>query len=64
MKKVGFCIICLLLLAVISIPCAAAEKTSRIEALQVTAIEPYKNAYNGFLKELEKNGIVKGQNLT
>ena len=64
MRKVGFCIICILLLAVISIPCPAAEKTYRIEVLQVTAIEPYKNAYNGFLKELERNGIVKGQNLT
>ena len=64
MKRVGFCIVLLFLLGNFSIPCAAAEKIYRIEVLQVTAIDPFKNAYNGFLKELEKNGIVKGQNLT
>jgi putative ABC transport system substrate-binding protein len=64
MKKGGFCVIWLFLLVLFSIPCLAAEKTYRIEVLQVTAIDPFKNAYNGFLKELEKNGIVKGQNLT
>ncbi|HVN72333.1 MAG TPA: ABC transporter substrate binding protein, partial [Desulfomonilia bacterium] len=64
MKRGGLCVIWLFLLVVFSLPCPAAEKTYRIEVLQVTAIEPYKNAYNGFLKELEKNGIVKGQNLT
>jgi putative ABC transport system substrate-binding protein len=64
MKRGGFCIVLLFVLVIFSIPCLAAEKTYRIEVLQVTAIEPFKNAYNGFVKELEKNGIVKGQNLT
>jgi putative ABC transport system substrate-binding protein len=40
------------------------EKNYRIEVLQVTDIGPFQNAYTDFLKELEKNGIVQGKNLT
>lgn len=43
--------------------CFAEEKKIRIEVLQVTDIEPFDKAYQGFMKELEKNGLVKGRNL-
>ena len=53
-----------LFLVASSIPCLAEEKNYRVDVLQVTAIGPYQSAYTGFLKELEKNGIVQGKNLT
>jgi len=61
-KSVLFCI-CFFILVVLSFPCLGQEKTYRIETLQVTAIEPYQNSYDGFLKVLEENGIVQGKNL-
>jgi putative ABC transport system substrate-binding protein len=36
----------------------------RIGVLQVTDIEPYQQAYDGFLKALREQGIVAGRNLT
>ena len=50
----------------LAIPCLAEEKTYKIEVLQVLndkAAPPFQHAYMGFLKELERNGIVQGKNL-
>jgi putative tryptophan/tyrosine transport system substrate-binding protein len=62
-KGAVFCIGAFMLV-MLSIPCFGAEKTYRIETLQVTAIEPFNLSYNNFIKELAKNGIVQGKNLT
>ncbi len=43
--------------------CLAEEKKIRIEVIQVTNIEPFQKSYTGFVKELERNGFVKGKNL-
>jgi putative ABC transport system substrate-binding protein len=48
----------------LSIPCLAQEKTYKVEVLQITALEELQSVYDGFIKELEKNGIVQGKNLT
>lgn len=44
-------------------PCQAQDKMYRIEALQVTDIEPYKLCYDKFIDELGRNGLVQGKNL-
>lgn len=36
----------------------------KVEVLQVTDIEPYQEAYNGFLKSLQASGLVAGKNLS
>lgn len=38
--------------------------TFKIEVLQVTDIEPYQQALDGFLHALQSNGIVQGKNLS
>jgi putative ABC transport system substrate-binding protein len=48
----------------ISVPCPAQERTYRIEVVQVTDLKVFQMAYDGFLRELEKNGIIQGKNLT
>ena len=40
-----------------------AQDSYRIEVLQVSKINPFDWAYEGFVEELAKNGIVEGQNL-
>lgn len=35
----------------------------KVEVLQVTDIEPYRDALNGFLKSLQSSGLVDGKNL-
>ena len=35
----------------------------KVEVLQVTDIEPYREAYDGFMKTLRDNGLVEGKNL-
>lgn len=42
---------------------AFAKDSYRIEVLQVSKINPFDWAYEGFIEELAKNGIVKGKNL-
>ncbi|MBA5687252.1 ABC transporter substrate-binding protein [Rugamonas apoptosis] len=37
--------------------------TFRVEVLQVTDIEPYQEAYAGFLSALQRNDVVAGKNL-
>ncbi|HVN71794.1 MAG TPA: ABC transporter substrate binding protein [Desulfomonilia bacterium] len=39
------------------------QKTYRIEVLQVTDIDPFQKAYEGFIQELKDNGLVEGKNL-
>jgi putative tryptophan/tyrosine transport system substrate-binding protein len=63
MKRATFAMI-LLFITVASPACFSADKTYRIEVLQVTNIEPYQKSYEGFLKVLDNNGIVQGKNLT
>lgn len=36
----------------------------KVEVLQVTDIEPYRDALNGFLKSLQASGLVDGKNLS
>ena len=36
----------------------------KVEVLQVTDIEPYQEAYNGFIKSLQASGLVAGKNLS
>ena len=43
--------------------CIAAQ-SYRIEALQVSNIEPYNKSYQGFVEELKKGGLVEGKNVT
>ena len=40
-----------------------AQDSYRIEVLQVSKINPFDWAYEGFVEELARNGIVQGQNL-
>jgi putative tryptophan/tyrosine transport system substrate-binding protein len=44
-------------------PCCAEEKTYRIEVLQITDLILYRSAYEGFVKGLEKCGLVQGKNV-
>jgi len=39
-------------------------RTFRVEVLQVTDIEPYQEAMNGFLGSLQANGLAAGKNLS
>ena len=43
-------------------PGYAQDRTYRIEVLQIVALAPFQDAYEGFVKELEKNGLVQGKN--
>ena len=63
-KKEVFFGVCFLLLVFLSVPCFAAEKNYRIDVLQVTNIPVFQTCYSSFFKELAKNGIVQGKNLT
>ncbi len=63
MRKGVLLFACFCSLLVLSAPCFAQDKTFRIETLQVTAIEPYQNSYDSFLKALEEGGLVQGVNL-
>ena len=49
---------------VFSGPCFAQEKTYKIEVLQVTNLVSFQMAYEGFIKEMERNGLVQGKNLS
>jgi len=64
MNKTGVLILCIVTGIILSSVCSAQEKNYRIEVLQVTAIEPYQQAYESFLTELEKGGLAQGRNLT
>ncbi len=54
----------LVVLAACMLPFNAQAEMYRIEVLQVTQIGPFDASYQGFVDELEKNGIVEGKNLT
>lgn len=41
-----------------------AEEKYKIEVFQVAAVAPFQTIYDTFVKDLEKNGLVKGKNLT
>jgi putative ABC transport system substrate-binding protein len=63
-KKVFLFPVCTLLFLMCAAPCPAQDRHYRIEALQVTAIEPFNVCYQGFVDELAKQGIIEGKNLT
>ena len=56
------CVSCFLVALLCSIP-ALAKDSYHIEVLQVSKINPFDWAYEGFIEELANNGIVLGQNL-
>lgn len=62
MRRYCFLVVFLVLFTGMSFPCFS--QNFKIEVLQVTDIEPFDNTLNGFLQELEKNGLVQGENLT
>jgi putative ABC transport system substrate-binding protein len=64
MKKMMFLAVAVLFLAVFGTPCSAEEKKVTIEVLQVTDIDVFNQAYQGFIQELKSNGFVQGANLT
>jgi putative tryptophan/tyrosine transport system substrate-binding protein len=56
------CVFVLVLVLLFSLP-TFAKDTYHVEVLQVSKINPFDWAYEGFVNELAKNGIVKGKNL-
>ncbi|HNY63984.1 MAG TPA: ABC transporter substrate-binding protein [Deltaproteobacteria bacterium] len=64
MKKGILVCLCLVMAVGFSMSCFAADKSYRIEVLQVTKIEPFDNAFNSFVKALADRGLVQGKNLT
>ncbi len=64
MKKVVFALVCTMLVVGMALPCQAEEKVFKVEVLQVMReAAPFQNAYAGFIKELERHGLVQGKNL-
>jgi putative tryptophan/tyrosine transport system substrate-binding protein len=64
MKKRVVCFLCAIVMALVFyLPCSAQERVYRIDALQITDLLLYRMAYEGFVGELEKNGLVEGKNL-
>lgn len=51
------------LFALLSSEPVFAKDSYHIEVLQVSKINPFDWAYEGFVAELAKNGIIKGQSL-
>lgn len=64
MNKFFTCFVLVLIIIGTALPCAAQDKTYRVEVLQVTDNDPFDLCLDGFLKELESNGIVQSKNLT
>lgn len=64
MKKTFVCIVAVSLV-VLGMPfiCRTQERVYRIEVLQITNFITFQQAYDGFIKELAKNGLVQGKNL-
>ena len=59
-----FFICAVFLVTCLSLPGLAQGKDYRVEILQITNFEELQFVYDGFLKELEKSGILEGRNLT
>jgi putative tryptophan/tyrosine transport system substrate-binding protein len=59
----SFALILFLLLSLAPGPCPAQDRHFRVEVLQVTSLDELQEVYDGFVKELEKNGLVQGKNL-
>lgn len=65
MKRILLGILCVMVVFLwIAAPCLADDKVYRVEVLQVAAVAPFQTTYDTFIKELERNGLVKGKNLT
>jgi putative tryptophan/tyrosine transport system substrate-binding protein len=64
MKKMRFLVFTTLFLIAPGATCPAMEQTFVIDVLQVSDIEVYDQAYQGFVQELAKDGLVAGTNLT
>ncbi len=63
-QRLIFFICAVFLITCLSIPSPAQEKNYRVEVLQITNIEELQMVYDGFLKEMEKSGIIQDRNLT
>lgn len=64
MRKITILFICMLFLVLgLSRPGFSQEKTYKIEVLQITDLISFQIAYDGFLTELQRNGLVLGKNL-
>lgn len=64
MSKGASLILHVILIIAVSSLCFAQEKTYRIDVLQVRDIPSYQDAYQGFIDELGRNGLIEGENLT
>jgi putative tryptophan/tyrosine transport system substrate-binding protein len=65
MKKSLLGLICVMVMVLgFAAPCSPGAKNYRIEVLQITDLLLYDMAYEGFVEELEKSGLVPGENVT
>lgn len=55
--------VCFIVVFILAFTLCHAQDSFHIEVLQVSKINPFDWAYEGFLEELGNNGIVQGQNL-
>ncbi|MBN2297610.1 MAG: hypothetical protein JXM72_03400 [Deltaproteobacteria bacterium] len=55
--------ICFIIMFLLTFSLCHAQDSFHIEVLQVSKINPFDWAYEGFVEELANNGIVQGQNL-
>jgi putative tryptophan/tyrosine transport system substrate-binding protein len=63
-KMIIFSICVFLFISVCPTSGSAQEKSYKVEVLQVTNLDSFQMAYDGFIKELEREGLVQGKNLT
>ncbi|HQI01720.1 MAG TPA: ABC transporter substrate binding protein [Deltaproteobacteria bacterium] len=64
MKKTVYLIVILIAVLGLRSACPAQERTYRIEVLQITDFIAFQQAYDGFIRELARSGLVQGKNLT
>lgn len=64
MKQIGVLSIAIFMTFAALPACCFSKDMYRIDVLQVTKIGPFDESYRGFMKELERNGIVEGKNLS
>jgi putative tryptophan/tyrosine transport system substrate-binding protein len=62
-KKILFFAVIFIVIFGLRSACPAQEKTYRIEVLQITDLILFQQAYDGFIRELARNGLVQGKNL-
>ena len=63
MRRITHILCIAIVMSGLSLPRSAQGKTYRVEVLQITSLDMLQKLYEGFIKELKKNGIVSGKNL-